>query len=138
MSKSDASDLSRINLTDDSEAIARKIKKAKTDPEPLPDTLEALEARPEARNLVGIYAALTGATSESVLGEFAGQGFGAFKPKLAEAAVEFLAPISEEYARLIADPAEIDRKLARGAERANEAAEPVIRQARDLVGYWRA
>jgi tryptophanyl-tRNA synthetase len=138
MSKSDPSDNARINLEDDADTIARKIKKAKTDPEPLPETLEALNARPEARNLLGIYAALTGATSEAVLREFVGQGFGAFKPRLADAAVEFLAPISEEYARLMGDPAEIDRKLTRGAERANDAAAPVIRQVRDLVGYWKA
>ncbi len=138
MSKSDPSDNARINLEDDADTIARKIKKAKTDPEPLPETLEALNARPEARNLVGVYAALTGATSEAVLGEFSGQGFGAFKPRLADAAVQFLAPISEEYARLMGDPAEIDRKLSRGAERANEAAAPVIKQVRDLVGYWKA
>ncbi|XBQ16775.1 MAG: tryptophan--tRNA ligase [Oceanicaulis sp.] len=137
MSKSDPSDNSRINLDDDADTIARKIKKAKTDPEPLPESLAELDARPEARNLVGIYAALTGTTSEAVLAEFAGHGFGAFKPKLADAAVEFIAPISSEYARLIADPAEIDRKLEKGADRANEAAAPVIRQARELVGYWR-
>ncbi|MCP2679943.1 tryptophan--tRNA ligase [Maricaulaceae bacterium NA33B04] len=138
MSKSDPSDNSRINLDDDADTIARKIKKAKTDPEPLPETEAELNERPEARNLVGIYASLTGQSVESVLGEFAGQGFGAFKPKLADAAVEFIAPISGEYARLISDRAEIDRVLAAGAERANEAAQPVIAEARKLMGYWRA
>ena len=138
MSKSDPSDNSRINLDDDADTIARKIKKAKTDPEPLPETEAELNDRPEARNLVGIYAALTGTTAQDVLNEFAGQGFGAFKPKLAEAAVEFIAPISGEYARLIADRAEIDRILADGADKANAAAEPVIKEARRLVGYWRA
>ena len=138
MSKSDPSDNSRINLDDDADTIARKIKKAKTDPEPLPSEADGLKDRPEARNLVGIYASLTGASEAAVLSEFAGQGFGAFKPKLAEAAVEFIAPISEEYARLIADPAEIDRCLAKGAERANAVAEPIIAEAREIVGYWRA
>ncbi len=136
MSKSDPSDNARINLDDDADTIARKIKKAKTDPEPLPDTIAALEARPEARNLVGIYAALTGQSAQAVLDAFAGQGFGAFKPKLAEAAVEFIAPISEEYARLIADKAEIDRILQDGAERARTVAEPVVAEARRRVGYW--
>jgi tryptophanyl-tRNA synthetase len=137
MSKSDPSDNSRINLEDDANTIARKIKKAKTDAEPLPGEIAGLAERPEAKNLVGIYAALTNSTPQAVLSEFAGQGFGAFKPRLAEAAVEFVAPISEEYARLIADPAEIDRKLAKGAERAAEVAAPVIKQARELVGYWK-
>ena len=138
MSKSDPSDNARINLEDDADTIARKIKKAKTDPEPLPDTIEALEARPEARNLVGVYAALTGRTASDVLNEFAGQGFGVFKPKLADAAVAFLAPISEDYARLLADKAEIDRVLEAGAQRAHAVAEPVIKEARARVGYWRA
>ena len=137
MSKSDPSDNARINLDDDADAIARKIKKAKTDPEPLPETEAELKDRPEARNLVGIYAALTGESVSSVLDEFAGQGFGAFKPKLADAAVEFIAPISGEYARLMSDRAEIDRILAAGAERANAAAEPGIAQAKRLAGYWR-
>ncbi|TRO94363.1 tryptophan--tRNA ligase [Glycocaulis profundi] len=138
MSKSDPSDNSRINLHDDADTIARKIKKAKTDPEPLPETVEGLEARPEARNLVGIFAALTGRTSADVLAEYGGQGFGAFKPVLADAAVQFIAPISEEFGRLMADPAEIDRVLTKGAERANAAAAPVLAEVRDLVGYWRA
>ncbi|MEO1039028.1 MAG: tryptophan--tRNA ligase [Pseudomonadota bacterium] len=138
MSKSDPSDNSRINLDDDADTIARKIKKAKTDPEPLPETTQELEARPEARNLVGIFAALTGRSASDVLREYAGQGFGVFKPALAEAAVEFLAPISGEYARLISDKAEIDRVLEAGAERANAVAEPVIAEARRRVGYWGA
>ena len=137
MSKSDPSDNSRINLDDDADTIARKIKKAKTDPEPLPETEAELKDRPEARNLVGMYAALTGRSVESILGEFAGQGFGAFKPKLADAAVEFIAPISTEYARLVSERAEIDRILAAGAERANAAAEPVIQEAKKRVGFWR-
>ncbi|KAA5803399.1 tryptophan--tRNA ligase [Alkalicaulis satelles] len=137
MSKSDPSDNSRINLHDDADTIARKIRKAKTDAEPLPGSADALEARPEARNLVGIYAALTGQSVQAVLDEYAGQGFGAFKPKLADIAVEFVAPIAGEYARLIADPAEIDRILKNGAERARAVAEPVITEVRDLVGYWK-
>lgn len=137
MSKSDPSDNSRINLDDDADTIARKIKKAKTDPEPLPETVAELEGRPEARNLVGIYAALTGQAMSDVLTEFAGQGFGVFKPKLAEVAVNNIAPVSEEFARLMEDPAEIDRILARGAQKANAAAAPVLAEARELIGYWK-
>ena len=136
MSKSDVSDNSRINLDDDADKIAKKIKKAKTDPEPLPDTVEALDLRPEASNLVGIYAALTGTSKADVLSEFGGQGFGKFKPALADVAVQYLAPISDEYRRLISDKAEIDRVLTRGAERAAEVAEPVVAEARKLVGFW--
>ncbi|PWE18440.1 tryptophan--tRNA ligase [Marinicauda salina] len=138
MSKSDPSDNARINLDDDADAIARKIRKARTDPEPLPGSVEELETRPEAKNLVAIYAALTGTSAQAVLDEFGGEGFGVFKPKLADAAVEFVAPISEEYARLKADPAELDRILEAGADRAREAAAPVIAEARRLVGYWNA
>lgn len=137
MSKSDPSDNSRINLDDDADTIARKIKKAKSDPEVLPSEAAGLEGRPEARNLVGIYAVLTDRSVDDVLGEFGGQGFGVFKPALAEAAVEFIAPISGEYARLVADPAEIDRQLVKGAERANAIAQPIIAEIRDLVGYWK-
>ncbi|WP_374469345.1 tryptophan--tRNA ligase [Phenylobacterium sp.] len=136
MSKSDPSDNSRINLTDDADAIAQKIRKAKTDPEPLPDSLEGLEGRPEAKNLVGIYAALAGRTEAEVLGEFAGQGFGAFKPKLADLAVSVMGPIGGEMRRLLADPAEIDRILAEGARRAREIAVPVMAEVRSLVGFW--
>ena len=136
MSKSDPSDNARINLEDDADTIARKIKKAKTDPEPLPETLAELDARPEARNLVGIYAALTGQSMEAVLAEHGGDGFGAFKPRLAEAAVAYIAPVSEEFARLMNDPAEIDRILQAGAEKANAAAAPILAEARERVGYW--
>ena len=101
MSKSDPSDYSRINLTDDADAISQKVRKARTDPEPLPDNLEALKARPEAENLVAIYAALAGRTSEQVLAEFAGQGFGAFKPKLADLAVSVMGPVGAEMRRQI-------------------------------------
>ncbi|MEO0623681.1 MAG: tryptophan--tRNA ligase [Pseudomonadota bacterium] len=135
MSKSDASDMSRINLTDDADLIAQKIRKAKTDPEPLPDAVEGLEGRPEAKNLVAIYAALTERTSAEIVGEFAGQGFGAFKPALAEVAVEKIAPIGEEIARLMADPAEIDRVLRDGADRANAIAAPVLDEASRAMGF---
>jgi tryptophanyl-tRNA synthetase len=136
MSKSDPSDNSRINLTDDADTIAQKIRKARTDPEPLPETMAGLEARPEAKNLVGIYAALSGVTSEDVLAEFAGQGFGAFKPKLADLAVEKLGPIGADMRRLLADPAEIDRILADGAERARAIATPTMAEVRKIVGFW--
>ena len=136
MSKSDPSDYSRINLTDDADAIAQKVRKARTDPEPLPETSEGLESRPEAKNLVGIYAALAGLTEAQVLGEFAGQGFGAFKPRLADLAVEKLGPIGAEMRRLLAHPDEIDRILAAGAERASAVAAPTMAEVRKLVGYW--
>jgi tryptophanyl-tRNA synthetase len=136
MSKSDPSDYSRINLTDDAEAIAQKVRKARTDAEPLPETAEGLDARPEAKNLVGVYAALAGTTVQQVLAEYAGQGFGAFKPKLADLAVEKLAPIGGEMRRLLADPGEIDRILAAGAERANALAGPTLAEVKKLVGYW--
>lgn len=136
MSKSDPSDLSRINLTDDADTIAKKIKKAKTDPEPLPESLEGLDGRAEAANLVGIYAALNGSTKADVIAEFGGQGFGAFKPALADLAVAKLAPVVDEYNRLMGDPAEIDRILEAGAERAREVAAPVIAEAKKMVGFW--
>ncbi len=135
MSKSDPSDMSRINLTDDADAIAQKIRKAKTDPEPLPEAVEGLAERPEAKNLVAIYAALTGQGVPEVLAAFAGQGFGAFKPALAEVAVETLAPISAEIARLMADPAEIDRVLSGGAARAEAIAAPILAETERLVGF---
>lgn len=137
MSKSDPSDMSRINMSDDADTIAKKIRKAKTDPEPLPDTLEGLENRPEARNLVEIYAALSGETPEGVIAAFAGQQFGSFKPKLVEVAVERLAPISDEMRRRVADPAEIDRTLARGAERARAIAGPILARTYDIIGMLR-
>src|SRR4051812_19471619 len=118
MSKSDASDNSRINLTDDADTIAQKIRKAKTDPDPLPSDVKGLAGRPEADNLVGIYAALAGTSHEAVLKNHPGAQFSAFKPALAELAVAKLAPIAAEMRRLLADPAHIDRVLAEGAERA--------------------
>jgi tryptophanyl-tRNA synthetase len=136
MSKSDPSDYSRINLTDDADAIAQKVRKARTDAEPLPEKLDDLAGRPEALNLVGVYAALSGLTSEQVLAEFAGQGFGAFKPKLADLAVAVMGPIGAEMRRLLADPAEIDRVLAEGAARARAIAAPTMAEVRKIVGFW--
>ncbi|WP_333585564.1 tryptophan--tRNA ligase [Phenylobacterium sp.] len=138
MSKSDPSDNSRLNLLDEPDLIAQKIRKAKTDPEPLPETLDELKGRPEAENLIGIYAALDGRSAEQVLAEFAGQGFGAFKPKLADLAVARLGPVGDQMRRLMADPAEIDKVLARGAERAREAAAPTLAEVRRQVGFWGA
>ncbi|MBL8556957.1 MAG: tryptophan--tRNA ligase [Phenylobacterium sp.] len=136
MSKSDPSDQSRINLTDDADAIASKVRKARTDPDPLPETAEGLEGRAEARNLVAIYAALAGTTEAAVLAEFAGQGFGAFKPRLADLAVSVMGPIGGEMRRLLADPAEIDRILGAGAARAREIAVPTMAEVKKLVGFW--
>ena len=135
MSKSDSSDQSRINLNDDTDTIALKIRRAKTDAEPLPDTLAALEGRPEARNLVGIYAALTSGDPALVLREYAGKGFGVFKPALTEVLIAALAPIARETERLLADPAEIDATLRRGAERAAAIADPIVAEAERLVGF---
>jgi tryptophanyl-tRNA synthetase len=137
MSKSDPSEQSRIHLTDDSDTIAAKIRKAKTDPEPLPADPAELEGRPEARNLVSIYAALTDESAEQVLARFAGQGFGAFKPALAEVLVEALRPITTRLAELERDPAELDRILADGAARARAAAEPVLKGAYQALGLSR-
>jgi tryptophanyl-tRNA synthetase len=138
MSKSDPSDQSRINLTDDADAIAAKIRKAKTDPEPLPDNVEGLKDRPEARNLVNIYAALAGHSVEQVVRDFAGAQFGTFKPALADLAVAKLSPITTEMNRLMADPAEIDRILADGADRADAIAQPILAKTKDIVGMIRS
>jgi tryptophanyl-tRNA synthetase len=138
MSKSDPSDLSRINLIDDADAIASKIKRAKTDAQPIPGTLEGLEGRPEVANLVGIYAALSGQAASAVLAEFEGKGFGAFKPALADVTVAHLGPVTARYRELLADPEGIDRVLADGAERARAVSEPVIREVCRTVGFWGA
>ena len=138
MSKSDPSDMSRINLTDDADAIASKIRKSKTDMGVMPEPGEALDDRPEVKNLIAIYAALSDQSREQVTAEFAGQGFGAFKPKLAELAVSSLAPVTAEMRRLMDDPAEIDRVLKSGAERAAEIADPVVDEVKRIVGFWRA
>ena len=137
MSKSGESDMERINMTDDAATIARKFQKARTDPAPLPESIEDLDTRPEARNLVDIFAALSDSTPEAVLAEHAGAGWGRFKPMLADLAVARLAPISAEMARLMADPAEIDRILARGAMRAREIAVPILARTYDIVGLVR-
>ncbi len=134
MSKSDPSDASRINMTDDAETIAKKIRKAKTDPEALPSEADGLEGRPEARNLVNIYAALADMSVDDVLRDVGGKQFSEFKPILADLAVEKLAPISGEMARLTQDSAEIDRILARGAERAREVAAPILKKTYEIVG----
>ncbi len=138
MSKSDPSDQSRINLTDDADTISKKIRKAKTDAEPLPDNLEALKDRPEARNLVNIYAALAGHTAAQVITDFAGAQFGTFKPALADLAVAKLSPITSEMTRLMKDPAEIDRILGEGAARADAIARPIVDQVYDIVGMIRS
>ncbi|MER2507387.1 MAG: tryptophan--tRNA ligase [Amaricoccus sp.] len=134
MSKSDPSDMSRINLTDDADAIAAKIRKARTDAEPLPETYAGLAGRPEARNLVSIYAALAGETPDQVVAAFAGRAFSDFKPALADLAVAHLSPISARMGELMADPAEIDRLLAAGAERANAIATPIVARTYEIVG----
>ncbi|MEM6849970.1 MAG: tryptophan--tRNA ligase, partial [Pseudomonadota bacterium] len=135
MSKSDASEFSRINLTDDADTIAQKVKKAKTDPEPLPSELKGLEGRAEADNLVGIFAALSGTTKADVLGDFGGQGFAQFKPALAELAVSSLSAIADEMRRLLAEPTELDAILADGAERARAIADPIVNDAKRVVGF---
>ncbi len=134
MSKSDPSDASRINMTDDADTIAKKIRKAKTDPDALPSEAEGLEDRPEARNLVNIYAALNEQTVDQVLADHGGAQFGQFKPALADLAVSKLAPISSEMARLMGDQAEIDRVLARGAEQAREITAPILKKTYEIVG----
>lgn len=136
MSKSDPSALSRINLIDDADTIAKKIKKAKSDADVLPSELDGLEGRPEAKNLVGIYSSLADKTNAEVLSEFGGEGFGKFKPALAELAVEKLAPISERMREYLNDPAQVDAVLEKGAERASALADPVLKDVRQIVGFW--
>jgi tryptophanyl-tRNA synthetase len=135
MSKSDPSDQSRINLTDDHDAIALKIRRARTDPEPLPEHVAGLEGRAEARNLVGILAAVTGSLPENVLREHGGRGFSEFKEVLAEALIAHLAPIQAEMARLLGDPAALDAALRLGAERAEAIADPIVAEAERIVGF---
>ena len=138
MSKSDPSDQSRINLTDTADEIVKKIKRATTDPALLPDTLEALEPRREVNNLIGIYAALSGETKAQVLARYAGQGFGVFKPALAEVVVSAMAPVGDRMRRYLADPAEIDRVLGAGADRARAVSEPILAEVKRIVGFWGA
>jgi tryptophanyl-tRNA synthetase len=137
MSKSDTSDYSRINMTDNADTVAQKIRKAKTDPHPMPETIEEIEARPEAANLLGIYAALTDATLEATVARFAGQGFSQFKEALAEVATETLGRIGGEMQRLTADRGHIDAVLRRGAERARAIAAPILREVEDITGLLR-
>lgn len=135
MSKSDPSDLSRINLSDDTDSIAKKIRKAKTDPEPLPSEIGGLQDRPEAENLVSIYAALAESTSEMTLVEFGGNSFSAFKQALIDLTVEKISPVTSEMNKLMADADHVDAVLADGSERANEIAEPIYRQVEEIVGF---
>ena len=134
MSKSDSSDASRINLTDDADAIARKIRRARTDPDPLPDNPDGLAGRAEATNLVGIFAALADRSAADVLAEYGGRGFAEFKPALSELAVAVLSPIADELRRLMADPGHVDSVLAAGAERAAAIADPVVDEVYRIVG----
>jgi tryptophanyl-tRNA synthetase len=134
MSKSDASDYSRINMTDDSDTIALKIRKARTDPDALPGTPDGLKERPEAANLVGIYAALEGTTAEAVCAKYEGRMFSAFKPDLADLAVSVLAPIAAEMTRLMDDPGHIDGILAAGAERATATAHKTMAEVHGIMG----
>jgi tryptophanyl-tRNA synthetase len=137
MSKSEVSDNSRINLIDSAEVIAQKIRKAKTDPEPLPSELDGLKTRPEADNLVGIFGALAEVSKADVLRQFGGSQFSVFKPALAELAVEKLSPIAAEMRRLLADPGHIDRVLIDGADRARAIANKTIAGVKDVVGFIR-
>ncbi|RWA66841.1 tryptophan--tRNA ligase [Mesorhizobium sp.] len=134
MSKSDPSDLSRINLTDDADTISKKIRKAKTDPEALPSELDGLESRPEAENLVGIYAGLAEISKADVLKEYGGQQFSVFKPALADLAVEKLAPIASEMRRIEGDRAYVDAVLKDGGDRARAIAEGTMKTVRDIIG----
>jgi tryptophanyl-tRNA synthetase len=137
MSKSDPSDQSRINLSDDADAIALKVRRAKTDPEPLPSEIKGLETRPEADNLVGIYAALAGISKAEVLKRFGGAQFSTFKANLTDLAVAKLSPITAEIRRLVADPGHIDAVLADGAARAQAMAAETMKAVKDIVGFIR-
>ncbi len=137
MSKSDASDYSRLNMTDDAATIEQKVKKAKTDPLPLPDSVKDLEVRPEADNLLGIYAALAAQTREQVLARYAGKGFSEFKKDLADLAVSVLGPIGDEMRRLSADPGYVDGVLRHGAERASAIAGRHMAEVKDIMGLLR-
>ena len=137
MSKSDPSEMTRIHLTDSDDEIAQKIRKAKTDPEPLPDDPSALDERPEAKNLIGIMAAIQDRDVAAVLGDYAGQGFGHFKPALADAVIGLIHPLRERLGELRADPAELDRILEAGAARARELAAPTLAEAYRVVGLTR-
>jgi tryptophanyl-tRNA synthetase len=137
MSKSDPADNSRINMTDNVDVISKKLKKARTDTLPMPSHIDELKGRPEVSNLVGIYAALAETTKEAVVAEFAGAGFGVFKPRLADLAVEKLGPITTRMGEFMADPTELDAILRKGAERARAMAAPILAEVKDIVGFWR-
>lgn len=137
MSKSDVSDLSRINLSDDADTIMKKVKKAKTDPEPLPSATGGLAGRPEVLNLVTIYAALAGSTTDAVLARFGGAGFGTFKPALGDLLVETLAPISARFAELKNDPGTLEAILSKGAAKARDLAGPTLARAYSALGLVR-
>ena len=135
MSKSDPSDNSRINLTDNADTIAKKIRKAKTDAGEIPGTLEGLEGRPEVANLVSIYAALSGSSEEAILTEYEGKGFGVFKPALADLAVAKLSPIADLMTRYLSDPEELNRILSTAADKASEIADPIVADVRKVIGF---
>jgi len=137
MSKSDPSDYSRINMTDDADTVALKIRRAKTDPEPIPEDVEALEGRPEAANLVGIYGALANLSRAEVCRQYGGKGFADFKKDLSDLAVSVMGPIGAEMQRLVSEPGYVDDILRRGAERANEIAERHIKEVHDIIGLLR-
>jgi len=137
MSKSDPSNLSRINMTDDADAIAKKIRKAKTDPEPLPCSVKECEGRPEAANLMGIYAALSDTSLDDVFAKFGGEQFSTFKQQLADLAVSSLSPMQDEMRRLMAEPSHVDGVLRDGIERARALSEPVLAEVQEIVGFLR-
>lgn len=137
MSKSGQSDMERVNLTDNADTIAKKFKKAKSDAEPLPDSVDGLKDRPEAKNLVEIYAGLADMSAEQVISEYAGAQWGRFKPALADLAAAKLSPISARMSELMDDPTEIDRILAKGSEKARAVAEPILQKTYDIVGFVR-
>jgi tryptophanyl-tRNA synthetase len=138
MSKSDESDYSRINLTDDADAIALKFRKAKSDPDALPENADGLEGRPEAANLLGIYAALSDQGRDQAIARFAGRSFSDFKKELTELAVSVLAPISDEMKRYLADTAQLDAILSEGAHRARAISSPIMAEVQEIVGFLRA
>lgn len=138
MSKSDPSDMSRIKLTDDADMIAKKIRKAKTDAGLIPESAKELEDRPELKNLIGIYSALSGESHEQVLAQFAGQGFGVFKPVLADLAVEKLAPVTDDMNTYLDDLAQVDKILTDGAESATAISKPIMADVRKIMGFWGA
>jgi tryptophanyl-tRNA synthetase len=137
MSKSDPADNSRINMTDSVDDIAKKLRKARTDTLPMPSHVDELKDRPEVNNLIGIYAAFAETSRESVVAEFAGAGFGTFKPRLADLAVEKIGPITAKMREFLDDPTELDAILTKGAARARAIGDPILAEVKDAVGFWR-